>query len=335
VTSGRITLLLDRFSKLIATAAPEQRYPALETLLRRGKPSNHGCSSSDELRCELFGLECAMPPPVAALTRIADGLGHPDEGGYWLRLDPASFWPDMARVVMAGCGFADFDEQERGEIESTVRDVLMQEGMELQTGHPEHWTIALKQPLQFQFTPLEEALGMDVAEVLPDHPDALYWRRILNEIQMALHACPVNVRRRQRGRMEINSVWFWGGGPLPERAARPAFETVYSSHPVSRGLALLHGCALHDLGAAENAEFPQEAGNILLDWSSRPAGSATTELEHLERISAQLLTRVRNQALSVYLCTAGGAAWSFDRHSMRRWWQRRVPLAAYTGVSGA
>ena len=57
----------------------------------------------------------------------------------------------------------------------------------------------LGEPLKFGFTPLDDALGMDMAEVLPEQPESLHWHRIMNEIQIALHASPVNVRRRQNG----------------------------------------------------------------------------------------------------------------------------------------
>ncbi len=328
VTPRTITLLVDRFQTLVSALGHGRRFLALETLLARGRSSNHGYASCNELRCALWGLSGANPLPIAALTRMADGGGHPGSDAYWLRLDPVTLWADLARVVLAGCGFADLTEQERNEIENTVRSVLLQEGIALHADHPERWTIALEQPLPFSFSPPEDAMGMDVADVLPDHPAALYWRRLLNEIQMALHACPVNVRRRQHGRVEINSVWFWGGGRMPAAAAGKAFHSVYADHPVTRGLALLHGCAPHELSAAETADFTHDGDNILLDWS-RPATHPVMDLECLERIAGQLLGRVKIQGVSLQLHTGGGAGWRFDRRCRWRWWRRRVPLENY------
>lgn len=334
MTPRTITLLVDRFQTLISALEHGRRFVALETLLARGRPSHDGYASFDELRFSLWGLAGTNPLPVAALTRMADGRAHPGSDAYWLRLDPVCLWADMARVIMARCGFADLDEQERNEIENTVRFVLFQEGIKLHSDHPERWTIALEQPLPFSFSPPEAAMGMDVADVLPDHPAALYWRRLLNEIQMALHACPVNVRRRNRGQAEINSVWFWGGGLMPAAAASKAFHTVYANHPVTRGLALLHDCALHELSVAETADFTHDGENILLDWS-RPASHAAIELEYLERIAAQLLERVKNQGVVVQLYTGGGAGWRFDRHCRWRLWQRIVPLENYLAAKPA
>jgi hypothetical protein len=234
----------------------------------------------------------------------------------------------MARVIMTRCGFADLDEQERDEVENTVRSVLFREGINLNSDHHERWTIALDRPLQFDFTSLEDAYGMDVAEVLPDDPAALNWRRIMNEIQMALHACPVNVRRRQQGRIEINSVWFWGGGLMPAALPAHRYHTVYSDHPVTRGLALLNDCTLHYLSGAESADVLEDGEDILLDWS-RPVANPEGELQKLEHIAGLLLERVKLQAVSVNLCTPDGACWRYDRRCMRRWWKRRKPLANF------
>jgi len=328
VARRKITLLLDHFSALIANLDQGRRFAALETLLSRSRPSNHDGLGGDALRFKLFGHEPVEPLPVAALTRLADGMERRDNELYWLRVDPVTLWADLARVIMPHYGFADLDEQERNEIENTVRSVLFQEGFDLHADHPERWTIALKRPLQFDFTALEQAHGLDVAEVLPDDPAALQWRRLLNEIQMALHTCPVNIRRRQQGRIEINSVWFWGGGFMPPAVPGNIYRAVYSDHPVTRGLALLDDCELHDLDAARHASFFRGGGDIFVDWSRRTA-DPDTELKWLEQLAARLLKRVKSEGLAVCLCTSGGRAWSFDRRCMRRWWKRQAPLAHY------
>jgi len=330
VAKGKITLLIDHFSALVSNYDQSRRYAALEILLGRGKPANLRGLGADTLRFRLFGFGNDTPVPVAALTRVSDAGANTNHDGFWLRLDPVTLWADMARVIMARCGFADLDEQERNEIENTVRSVLFQEGIHLNSDHSERWTIALKHPLQFDFTMLEDARGRDVAEVLPDHPEALHWRRILNEIQMALHACPVNVRRRQQGRVEINSVWFWGGGFMPAAVHGQTFDMVYTDHPVSRGLALLHDCGLKELSVAESEDFPQAGQDILLDWS-RPVSDPNEELQQLEKLTGRLLERVRLQAISVFLCAPGQGGWLYDRRSARRWWKRRQPLSNYRG----
>ena len=229
---------------------------------------------------------------------------------------------------MTSHGFADLNPYERNEIENCIRSVLVEEGFDLHGDHPERWCIALEKPLDFEFTPLDDALGMDVADALPDHPEARHWRRVLNEIQIALHNCPVNIRRRQSGLQEINSVWFWGGGFIPDAAPHDLFDTVYSDHPVSRGLAIINDCRLNTLQDAVGQDFGGDGRTILVDWTV--AGrDALPEMERLENFSLGLLRQVRAGRAQLSLYDGNGEGREFNRRSGRRFWRRCRPFAAY------
>ena len=105
-----------------------------------------------------------------------------------------------------------------------------------------------------------------MADAMPQHPEARFWRRILNEIQVALHNCPVNIRRRQSGKQEINSVWFWGGGFIPDASPHDLIETVYSNNPVTRGLAIINDSRLKSQRMAAQDDFSRDGRSILIDW---------------------------------------------------------------------
>lgn len=327
--------------------------PFLDRLLSRSTFTPGSFRDADALRFALFGVGHSEPLPVAALTCLVDrkekpayqpagkGAGKPDaktgSDYYYLRADPVTLWADMARVIMTSYGFADLDDMERNEIENVIRKVFHEEGMQLGSEHPERWTIALERSLDFRFSPLKQALGMDAADLLPDQPEALYWRRILNEIQVALHSCPVNVRRRQQGRVEINSVWFWGQGFMPPVSGRTPFREVYSNHPVSLGLGLIHDCVVRDLATFDpmsrrnpvrDNEAPQvtavPAGSdkgVLVDWTV-PAGPVKPGLASLEETAGQLLSAVRKHGLIVDVYAGDGSCWTLDRWRLRRFWRR-------------
>ena len=271
----RIILLVEDLGRLAAAVPRSVRCPALERLWSRGQSCDLDMPTANHLRFHLFGVDSTGPLPVAALTHVSDRQQRPDNSYYWLRADPVTMWADMARVFMTQFGFADLDPFERNEIENCIRAVLRQEGFHLHSHHPERWCIPLDAPLDFTFTPLDKALGMDVADALPEHPEARHWRRILNEIQIALHNAPVNVRRRAGGRREINSVWFWGGGFIPDAAPHDAFQTVYSDDPVSRGLAIINDCRCLEQAALMTADLPTDGPSVagalpdaklLFDW---------------------------------------------------------------------
>jgi hypothetical protein len=159
----QVTLLIEDLGRMAAALSPVTRLPALERVLSRGAPLKRAAPTANHLRFTLFGMEPDGPLPVAALTHVGDRSARPEDDFYWLRVDPVTVWADMARVFMARYDFADLDPYERNEIESCVRSVLQEAGIELHGDHPERWCIPLGQPLQFAFTPLDQALGMDLA----------------------------------------------------------------------------------------------------------------------------------------------------------------------------
>jgi hypothetical protein len=312
--------------KLVDLAQTGQRFPTLERVLSKGRHFRARASSPDHFRFHLFGIEAEGQLPVAALTRAGDSGQRPERNQYWLRTDPVTLWADMARVVIAGYGLVDLDEFDRNEIEITVRSVLMEEGIHLHADHPERWCIALKEPMAESFPPVSEALGMDLSEVMQDNPESMHWRRIMNEIEIALHSCPVNARRRQAGLHEINSVWFWGGGFIPEASEHDAFDAVYSDHPVSRGLSAINDCKLRTQAECNLAGLDPDDLTVLIDWAAdleRPDASLFELESLLDRILSQMNN---NQSDRLILYCGRDDGWRFGADSKWRWWRRTQTL---------
>jgi hypothetical protein len=319
VNPARITLLVEDLS-LLATALPgDRRYPALERILARGDYRRMPAESPNHLRCRLFGLEPSGHLPVAALSRVSrSGFGTGSDA-YWLRADPVTMRADMTRVFMTSCGFSGFDSAERTAISRIVQEALLREGLDLQGEQPP-WCFPLQQALEFEFMPLHEALGLDMAEALPVHESARTWKRIMTDIQVELHQCEVNEQRRARGQPELNSVWFWGGGSLPDRVDR-VFETVVSDDPVSRGLGLLAGSETHPLAELEPGE-----GMHFIDWEMA-SQDALKEAEAVEQVAGHLLDVCTRGRLSLDLLDGKGGAWRYDAGARFRFWKRAEPLA--------
>jgi hypothetical protein len=321
VAEPTTTLFVEDLHRLAAVLPADARYPVLERVLARGRPRRFVSTSPNQLRFELFGAEADDHLPVAALTHLFEHDTAEAGEGYWLRADPVSLRADMTRVFMTGCGFADYDAVEREAIERIVAHALSAEGIEVRPAD-NCWCFRLPAALPFEFAPLHEALGVDMAEVLPDHPEAATWKRLLTEIQVELHQCEVNAGRRERGRAEVNSVWFWGGGRL-SAAVDCGYETVYSNDPVSGGLALQAGCALKTRDEANPGK-----GSSLVDWTMDSA-DAPGEAAMLERLVADLVSG--DGPGRVLLVDGRGRAWQYDRAASRRFWQRPRALAERFG----
>ena len=171
--------------------------------------------------------------PVAAVTALVD-CGAPigaGRAGPWLRVDPVHLRPDVADLVLFDAVDVGISIEEARALAETVNAALRPGGPSMDAAHPHRWYVALDVPARMATRPLSLARGERVSAAMPRGPDAPRWRRWMNEVQMALHDCPVNAERERRGAAPINSVWPWGGGSLPAACGAPASEGAGSFPP--------------------------------------------------------------------------------------------------------
>ncbi len=84
--------------------------------------------------------------------------------------------------------------------------LFAEEGMVLNYHSDLRWQLELPQQAQIKTTPLDWATGINLDEVMPSGEDALRWKRLLNEVQMVLHAEAVG---QQEGQLSVNGIWVW------------------------------------------------------------------------------------------------------------------------------
>lgn len=324
VEPGHTTLLVEDLEQLAKALPADSRYPALERILARGRRREVQAKSPNHLRYQLFDVDNSGQLSIAALSHTDDCGKLPDDGSCWLRADPVTMRADMTQVFTVSCGFADLDEAERAEISRIVKAALQHEGINASDCQNGHWCFQLDAPLEFDFMPLHEVLGLDVAEALPSSPGAVRWKRLLTEIQVDLHQGEVNARRRASGRQEINSVWFWGGGTLPAIGEK-VFDTVYSNDPVSRGLAIASGSQL-----AGQDRFTPQQGTVLIDWVMASA-DAVREASALEKFVQEILAEASRSGHDLTLLDGSGTTWELVRAWQWRLWKRSKPLSLAFG----
>jgi hypothetical protein len=70
-------------------------------------------------------------------------------------------------------------------------------------------------------------LGADIAPGVPRGANAAELRRLAAEIEMWLHAEPLNAARARRGARQVSALWLWGGGAAPvTEAPKPPRDDV-------------------------------------------------------------------------------------------------------------
>lgn len=198
--------------RLLDTAARDLQLPALQTLLTRGTRRPGPAEGTLAAVCAALGIARQQDWPIAPITLEADGEAAED--GYWLRADPVHLRVMRDRIVLLA---ADDIPLSQDEADALADAVAAHFGAELSPKpvRPHHWYVRLPHPPSLTTTPLSAALGSDVDPLLPQGRDAMRFRAHLNEVQMLLHAHPLNLQREARGELAINSLWLWGGGTRP------------------------------------------------------------------------------------------------------------------------
>jgi len=179
--------------------------PALEKILARSGSESVRDSSLEDWLCGTFGI---AGQAVAPVTLLADGIKT--EGHYWMRADPVNLRILHDQLMLQPAMSVSMDEAEQ--LCTALNKHFVDEGMYFLAPHPLRWYLRLETDPNLETTLLTKVMGKNVHHYLPQGPDELRWHGILNEIQMLLHAHPVNEAREQRGEWQINGLWLWGGG---------------------------------------------------------------------------------------------------------------------------
>lgn len=321
-------------SALSGLALP--RLPALERILARATRAALPAPSSCEAALfELFGVPVEEDGdlPVAAVTHLVDFDG--DHEGCWMRADPVYLHADMSRLLLFESSGFKLDRDEAEALAREVNTVLGPQALDLRVGaSARRWYQRLPRPPAIRTAPLSAAIGAHIAPLLPRGSEAARWHTLANEVQMILHASPVNARRLERGEPPINSLWWWGAGPLPAAVA-PRWSWVAALDAVARGLAALNAtrCVAPESLLGADLTHAEGSGLAVFDagYLAARRGDAEAlggELVALERgWCAPLLTAMRRGRIQSLTVRTLGAAWRLRPRDLWRFWRRPGPVA--------
>ena len=228
----RLTLLLPATSRFAGVALP----PMLARALGRADLVAHESGEDAQLARHFTLLPNRWAR--AALTRVVDGGIEDARLSGWLRADPAYIRPDLngARLLATGDTLG-IDANDVEALLPALRPLFGDTGFMLDAPHPGRWYLRLSRESKLPaFATPSQALGEDVFEHIPGGAEARRWRVLSSEAQVVLHNHPHNAARAARGKPPINSLWFWGGGVLPDHVTSTSL-TLFSDDPLLHGLA--------------------------------------------------------------------------------------------------
>lgn len=212
--------------------------------------------------------------PVAALRRHANGGDAAD--GFWICADPAYAQSEATGARLMACPLPDVSAEEARSLATALAPLFEGAGLTLAVDTPAAWCARLGgNTPEIAFARPGDALGANLLDCLPQGEAGRPWRRLFNEVQIALHAHPMNAERIAAGRLPVNAMWFWGAGPLPT-TVESQLALLASSDDVLRGLAMLAGVPRAE-PSPEALQTGGAAGDVLLDLDGLPRGEDLVE----------------------------------------------------------
>jgi hypothetical protein len=341
----------------LQNAFDESRLPTLELLVARGRVTHEPRERFETWLVQAFGLDDVtdLALPAGALTVLADGGDSAVGTARWTRADPVHL--HLARehlTLVPGAALS----LTRAEVDALCETLNQHFAGRLtltpSAVRPECWCARLEDTeLPFN-VPLLEATADDVDTHLrapanaadpanvANAAKAARAHALLNELQMLLHEHPVNAAREARGEPAVNSVWFWGAGPVPS-TAQGAWHSVSADEPLVLGLARIAGIRHRALETSADSWLARAAEDghhlIVLDGLRLPHALVDVDaflagLQALEaRWFAPLLEALRVRRIGMLTLQAPDApeALSIEivRGDLRRFWRRPRALAPW------
>lgn len=304
-----LTLLLPPRARLEGGA------PTLSRVLARGDAAATGAGDEAQLLRAFDVLPRGLP--VAALTREYD---RGDAAlNAWLRADPAHVRADLGTGRLLACGELGLTGDEVESLLQALRPLFGDDGCPISAGAPSRWYLALPRDARLPaFVPPSRVLGDDIYAHLPEGDLGRRWRRLLSEAQVTLHNHPLNAERARAGKPVVNSLWFWGGGVLPDHVRSPLAQ-VLSDDLLLAALARQAKLGRTDLPAS----LPQDAPHGTLADLRRLRAARAIERDWVE----PALARLRSSDV-LRLDFSDGTVLDYRRSHRWRFWRRTPPRAA-------
>ena len=292
---------------LLASGA---RGASLELLVARGRRTRAEPQPFQRWLQHAFAVEGRLPAGALSLV----GAGGAPGGDVWTRADPVHMQVLRDRVVLAP---ADAFPLAREDAEALCDAINrhFSDRVELRALDGSRWCARLDREIDVGDEPPGGMAGREATQRAGDV--------LLTEIQMLLHAHPVNAAREARGEPAVNSLWFWGAGRLPGRT-RGRWQSVASDDPLARGLARHSGATARALpdGATQWLSTAEGRHLAVLD-----ATQSDLEGAWFAPLAAALRAE-RIGMLSLHVPDAGLSIETV-RGDLRRFWRRPKSLESY------
>lgn len=344
MTASHLTLVIPGlFESMARQNQVMPRYHALETLLAKSNKLPSRANTYQDYILKQYKTDLQTAECVAAVSRYADS-GYLDDK-IWMQLSPVFLNIDKDRLILQGQSMLSVSSHEADILVNELQNLYKDEGWRFENYHPERWYVSIDKLPDSMFHVYYDALGRSVEPFLPQGSDQTEWHRILNEMQMLLHASEVNQARTEKSQYPINSVWCWGAGKIPA-SVDSHWHTVYTDDVFCKGLSLLSLDPVFDLpehvdGLKKNISSHIEVKQSDKVWHELVVMRQTEEdclsldfSHYTQRLSTlennwfqPLLNGLKQgQYTSVTLIACDGYQYQIEKKHLRRFWKKRKSI---------
>jgi hypothetical protein len=213
---------------------------------------------------EQYGLSAKPDYPIAPIAAHADGLdvGH----AYWLRAEPVHLLLQRDSFSLSEPVPLSIQHAHAQQIIASLNQHFSVDGMAFAVGNSGAWYVRLDKQPEVQTSLPAVALDRNVYQFMPTGVDASTWLSYMNEVQMLLHEHPVNHARESMHQPVVNSVWFSGGGVMPQaHSLQSADHALLANSPFYQGVAKLLGLTIAPLDVHWSRYLSQKNSDVRLE----------------------------------------------------------------------
>jgi hypothetical protein len=313
-----------------------QSLAALELIYSRAQYHRGSTETVEQTIFDLFALpkEDSKEIPVGALTHYL-AKGNDKAGRWMMRADPVMIQPNRDHLVLLGNAAIEISQQDCEQIVSDINDTYGDTEWQIRVVSSTQWVIEQEKAEDITTHGLSHVVGKNINDFLPQGEDSKKWHALMNELQMFLHAHPVNQQRQTQGLPPLNSLWFWGAGVLPAATSikndKP-FAQCWSEETLSLALARMTGVPRADLPVDGEAWLKQAItpGKHLLvinlldnDYVKSDPVEWWQALGVLnEHWLTPLVSALKTKQIErLTLISSDGARYQLTRKLANRWWK--------------
>ena len=208
--------------------------------------------SYEELICQLFGIKPSPDFPLASIDY------QENQTSYCLYADPVYLSLQRDTFFLEKKLTDDFTQNEIEDLCDALNKAFKSDTQKFVLNHEGRLFIELTRRPHIKTTSIVHIKPQSIDLFMPQGEEAMAWHAFMNEIQMFLFDHPINHERSKRGALSANSIWFSGGGLLPQGILNP-YEAIFSNAVFLKKLISLDThISLQPLDLLDQASFNQD-----------------------------------------------------------------------------